>query len=150
MYQELLLKTHFYKVRKFPFLKRHSFKAKNIANFVTPLDLKLHNRYYHTEQTSLTSFHVCAFLIFFTYYIYAGSVVLVKETQFQKKNIFTHYQNIHSFFIFYLSCIYQIDPLGAQVAHTNQTNQVDREHFAFFITKLQINSRLFATLKKKY
>ena len=65
MYQELLLKTHFYKVRKFPFLKRHSFKAKNIANFVTPLDLKLHNRYYHTEQTSLTSFHVCAFLIFF-------------------------------------------------------------------------------------
>ena len=57
-------------------------KVKNLTNLLTPLDLKFQNRYYHTEQTSLASFHVCAFLIFFTYYLYAGSVVLIKETQF--------------------------------------------------------------------
>ena len=111
---ESLTLFHFLKIIKFA-LRRY------LTNFVTP-DLKLHNRYYHTEQTSLTSFHVCAFLIFFTYYIYAGSVVLVKETQF-KKNIYIHITKIYIAFLYatlhLLNCshgslgrAYQLDKLG--------------------------------------
>ena len=91
MYQEFLVKTRFYNVQKFPFLKilkfalNTFFLRRNLTNFVTP-DLKLYNQYYKLNKV-LSSFHVCAFLIFSLPATYVLVLLFKTNTILQKKNV---------------------------------------------------------------